>query len=1255
MLHLARNCAAREKRGLCSLVFSLRMLHVQVMYEAEEFSVERWNHFRSVNMYEELCHWLKAGRLDIASTLCDQFSDILSDTLISCLEASLEMVPDKVEVCELCAWLSRTVVLRVLDFHDSEMIMRLAAWIEKRAFDMEVTQKQDWPANAIQLCEILRPDGSGSTVFKDLTPKEYACRIVELAIPQTTLEEARQSHNALVSLQMLRNDLQKLMELRENYNCALSLVEFRMETVQSLAYHLLDRVGAVELISAAIRDVVRPYATQSYLNLDELLSSYVEELVHRRSSGSMLAFALWESKAIEILANISNREMYIRTLLIIVRAARFPWSEEVSSVFETALAENPSHPGLKSQHQQAFLKWILVGYGLQSFDFAERSRAKDLVFHILVKDKSTAVEDALAVTNFYGSVDRVEVYLFRCCFLTERDRPDEIILLLRTVTPASILEKVCERFVRFCSCVLSDHLSTFRRQYAIAASHLRRLLRTLSSPCREYLQNQLSELDAIYRLDSQFGIFVTHDDYCSTAKRQQVCEKWLNKSTETAESKMTAVKKQCQREVSRLVRMPTHYYEAFQAVRVAHGGEIRAAVELAKGIVVSETENDIETVQNVLTILSALCGSIENGCLVAVSNVNAIHELACNLALSAPFSMLDQCLRVARSTRLAMEMAGQCSAESSPIVPIDSTVDPYQQWMFDNYLTDDDCGGVIMETKLAMPLAFSFVRSTLLSAESAVTVAEMTHSSSAMSLTLDTTHAHMPSEDKVQPPVAILRQILDIAGKINQLLTANDQMRLFLGYFLEVAALVGGVSESDKFYGAVLATLKQCISQRRADYPLALAAVLSLPQPVARSNLLKLSRSVGIQYKKALAVAQVGRAFSQVAGNLADLSVIESKLMEARWGYRLAKVHVSFHTCFDGGDKRSLIPTLAANKSISVDDVLQYCQDMKLNVNNSLSLYLTYLLLPSSDAIDGASIVPFSVTRQRAEEACRHIEPQPLVDTLEQLLEKMSSYDYERLEFIVDQLLLTLMSFGGELNQSSGLSILERDKNLFKCLQSYVRVSVPGEEELLLGGDAAKGRLPFHTLRIKNQRWAVITPELNAETVELWIPMAKFLRLPADQVYTTAIRNIVQAHIKQLPVPAQAEWSEGSMDQNFIETVQQLLSKVTNMELAVACVSWIAHQLPPGAEKVTAYSWCVSKLEEQLDSCSPEMRPQTQELLKKHQFSSRQIAIEQVCSYVLNLFVKYWSIFQVFTDAFCWKFAVVEQWQEHCKHIVLLD
>ena len=1170
-------------------------LHLQVTFGADEYSVERWRQFHSVDLYDELCRWLKTGRLDFAASLCCHFADVLHEKVVTRLADTLAMVPDEVVMNELCAWLSRGVVPAVLALQDTDLIDLLAAWLEKRACDMEVTQKQSWPMNAIQLCDILQSATCVGTLFRNTTPKEYACQIVGLAVPQTSLDKARQSQNALVRLRVLRGDLQRIIELRGKYNCSFSLAEFRSETVQSIAYRLLDRVVAVELITSAISNIVRPYAEENCLKLDELLSSYIEELVHRRGSGGMHVSAVWESKAVEILNSIANQSLCIRTLLAIVSVAQFPWNEDVSNAVKAALAKNPSHTGLKEQWKLASLKQLLINYDLPMFNCAEIIHSEDLAFYILMQDRETAVEDALAVTEVYSNVHQADVHLFRCRFLAERNRAEEIVGLLRGITVQTLLDDVCERFIRHSGKVLSDPFNNLREQYATAARHLLKLSTMWSTHCRQDLQDQLSDLMAVHKLDSEFGQFISVNDYCSTAKRQQFCDQCLNSLKDEDSgapvkpiSKNLAVKlttkakcseklpvKASQHQIAHILKM-SPYDEVFQAIRAARDGNICTAVESAEHIVWRVAKNDVNMIKHVLRILKALCDSIEKGNVATVEDLTAIHRVSCSMVLTAPFFMVDHCLRVARSARLAVEMMAQCSSNNS-VIPLSGGVDWYRQWTFDDYLSDDECGGLVMDTKSALCLAYAFVAATL-----------------------------PPADATCLPAVPNLQQIVGVAEKVTQLLTANSQTRLLLGYFLEVGALVGGVSELE-LNRAVVATLKQCTSQRRADHRLALTAALSVPHSFASDYLRKLARSAGIQYKKVLAIAQVGLAYTQLTHNFAGLSQVRYLVTEARWGYQLAKVHVSFHECFGVDNKKLLIPVLAASEFISVDDVLKYCQDFKLNVNEGLCLYLQCLLLPSSDST--VSIAPFSVVQQRVEETCHHIQPESLVNTLEKTFEKVSPYDYERLEFILDQLLSASLSTEN-LERTLETSTVERNKKLLGCLKTYRRVSPPSEDELLLD-DIVKDRLPFHAMTSRDQNWRIITDELNADTVYLWIPMAAILHRAADLIYTTAVRNIVQSHVSQLP--SRAQWSDGDVDTEFMEIVHTLLSRVTDIELAVACVSWIVHELPPGAERVVAYTRCVDLQERHVASCSVEQRSKAMHILEKHRLGRKQTAIEQVC------------------------------------------
>ena len=1105
------------------------------MFGAEEYSEVRWRQFQTVDLYDELCQWLRMARLDVASSLCGRFADVLSVKLVDRLDATLAMLPDDVALTDLCAWLSQDVMPPVLASEDTSLIDRLASWVEKRATDMEV--RRGWPENAIRLCEVMWTDVCGS-LQNNLTMKQYACRIVMLSVPQTRAEEARDSQNALVRLRALRNDLQQMMELRDKYNCCLSLAEFRSENVHSLAYRLLDRVGAAELIFTAISDVICPYAKQNCLNLDELLACYVQELVHRRRACGMRVSAVWESKAVEILRRMSSRELGERSLMAILGAVQFPWSEDVSEAVKAALLKNPSHAGLVTQCRWASLREILIRYDLQTFNFAETTHAEDLAYYMLTMDQDTAVEDALVVTDMYSNVSPVDVYLFRCGFLTEHDRPEEIVHLLRGIASQTLRDDVCERFVCYCGKVVSDPLSNRREKFAVAARHLHQLLNTLSPRCSQALRHQLSDLDAVHSLDSKFGKFITVSDFSTTSKREELCDEWLDSFFEDAvkstsvnsvsqntmvmksTTKAECVEKRltngdvCQ--VARLMKMSARE-TLVEAVHAARRGDVCTAVKLADRIVSRKTRHSAETVRDVLGVFVIVCENIKAGCDVSLTQLTTLHDVSCRLVLTTPSSLLDQCLRVCRLIRLAVEVARQCSSDDHPLSPGCRGANPYTEWSFDEYLSDDDCSELVMDIKSAL----SPVSAAVASAASPMPASGITD--------------------------AVYQSIVDVVGKMTRMLIANDQTRLYLGYALEMAVL-GGLSDVDQLNAAVLSTLKQSVSRRRADHHLALSAVLSLPSSVAHDNLRKLAKSAGCQYKKALAIVHVGQAVAQLHHNAAGLSAARSLLTETRWGYRLAKAHVSFRGCFGGTaeDKRSLIATLATAESVSLNDVGEYCTDFKLDVSDCLCLYLTCLLVPSPESTDLIHSLPFSEVQQRVQQACRHADPQALIGTLEEILAKTSPYDYERLEFILDQLMSLAPSTADQLRRSLEPSSIERDKKLLVCLKSYHRVSLPTEDELLSGDEVVRTRLPFHPLTSKDhldQMWRIITAELNADTVHTWIPMAVLLHLPVDGIYMTAVRNIVRSHVSE--ISSESQWSDVSVDSHFMDTVHDLLTRVS--------------------------------------------------------------------------------------------------------------
>lgn len=116
------------------------------------------------------------------------------------------------------------------------------------------------------------------------------------------LDDLQSSSNPFVRLLKLRNELSTLCELQEKFNCRLTLSDFQMETIESMACRLLDRVVAAELVPDAICNTLRPYLKQHNLDEDKFLYQYVGDLSQRY--GKVVSFvgpASWEVRAIEVI------------------------------------------------------------------------------------------------------------------------------------------------------------------------------------------------------------------------------------------------------------------------------------------------------------------------------------------------------------------------------------------------------------------------------------------------------------------------------------------------------------------------------------------------------------------------------------------------------------------------------------------------------------------------------------------------------------------------------------------------------------------------------------------------------------------------------------------------------------------------------------------------------------------------------------------------------------------------------------------
>ena len=83
-------------------------------------------------------------------------------------------------------------------------------------------------------------------------------------------------------------------------------------------------------------------------------------------------------------------------------------------------------------------------------------------------------------------------------------------------------------------------------------------------------------------------------------------------------------------------------------------------------------------------------------------------------------------------------------------------------------------------------------------------------------------------------------------------------------------------------------------------------------------------------------------------------------------------------------------------------------------------------------------------------------------------------------------------------------------------------------------------------------------------------------QLSTDQVYVTAVNNIVHKHLEAAKRTRHSQCEsaspEGAVDASFLDTVHSFLCNITDVQLAVGCSNWVVKELPLGQSHNTVNS-----------------------------------------------------------------------------------
>lgn len=560
---------------------TFRMIHDASMVDAD--SGDEWLHFCNADLADEMTRLLATGNIQAAAIVLlrhkSSFLSFLATTRSTSedntmaerrLQAFLECIPQNADLNSVVSWLEDSVVPTILSKLSFGLPV-ISSWLLARAESFEQYDPDGWPENGLKIANVLfnvQSKFANAGFLRD----QVSC--VKKAFKSTSTEVA--------NLRLLASRLQLLLQLKQKYQCNITLTEFIQETTMSLTYRMLDRVMVPELIVPSLERTVGPYMREHGLNEEEVLLGYVEDLLSRcqNRAGASLE-SLKERKVVAIVKCMKRPLMVLKATVKLAKKALVPWSQDISDLVENGLklcsiyagTAPATLEGCHSDEDRTELKLlvepfgkeleyrkhverlpsILAEYGLSK---VEVSAHKQIIRFLVCRDTPEAMLQAFHFCHTFTTFPDIDVYRYRLMFLLRSNRVNDCVELLKTVKESNnkMAMSLLKHSIAFAESMLArvDPLfETERLTYCNVAIQLIKCIlhdlddcdntenRAAQSEFESYLCEELDVLSNIMTLQTKYGELLTVEQYVSKPHRARVLSKHISKlglSTETAAS-----------------------------------------------------------------------------------------------------------------------------------------------------------------------------------------------------------------------------------------------------------------------------------------------------------------------------------------------------------------------------------------------------------------------------------------------------------------------------------------------------------------------------------------------------------------------------------------------------------------------------------------------------------------------------------------------------------------------------------------------
>ncbi|KAL8602243.1 hypothetical protein ACOMHN_022756 [Nucella lapillus] len=228
-----------------------RLTTYKLVYGAHSYSGNSWVQFQSANLLHLVCRDMAQHQPHMAILLWRRHSEEWRDQLsVEMVQELLQMVAERLPVASVTGWLN------------DDLLPYLATVLPKAM--------SGWPQNAISFLETL------SRSVTAITEVNFTAS-ADTAVETTTKTEV-DVHSVLSPL---RSTLTMLHQLRDllKYNLRLSAKQFQQESLESVAYRMLDQVVMVELMQPTLEKYITPYIRNHRLDQDNIFATYIKKYI----------------------------------------------------------------------------------------------------------------------------------------------------------------------------------------------------------------------------------------------------------------------------------------------------------------------------------------------------------------------------------------------------------------------------------------------------------------------------------------------------------------------------------------------------------------------------------------------------------------------------------------------------------------------------------------------------------------------------------------------------------------------------------------------------------------------------------------------------------------------------------------------------------------------------------------------------------------------------------------------------------------